>query len=188
MLGNEDEDRLCRRFFEQFEQFVGRRAVHLLRLPDDHHFVPVTVRFETEFMQDISALFLIDHALLGLHSKGFMPILQIEIAVRQDDLAPRFKESIAGIAGIGFDNREDKMQVRMLQFLELETGRAYAATILVCPVRTIEILRVGQSQLQFAYSGNAGKELGMRYSSLTHRLTQLLLRRLLTYDTLEKQL
>jgi hypothetical protein len=30
--------------------------------------------------------------------------------------------------------------------------------------------------------------LGMRYSSLTHRLTQLLLRRLLTYDTLEKQL
>ena len=72
--------------------------------------------------------------------------------------------------------------------LILQTGWTGTATILLRTMGTIEILGIRQSQLQFADTGNAGKELGMRNPSLTHRLTQLPLRRLLSYDIFEKQL
>jgi hypothetical protein len=48
-------------------------------------------------------------------------------------------------------------------------------------MRTIDVLRIRQSQLQFAYSGHAGKQLRMRDSPLTHRETQLLLDLFLSY-------
>ena len=143
MLGNKDENRLCGWFFEQFEQFIGGRAVHFLRLPDDHDLIAVSVGFETKFMEDFPTLFLIDHALLCLNPQGFMPVIQIEIMVRKDDLAPGFKEGVTGIACIRFDDREDEMQVRVLQFFKLQTSGAHAATIFFRPMGTIEILCVG---------------------------------------------
>jgi hypothetical protein len=53
-------------------------------------------------------------------------------------------------------------------------------------MRTIEVLRVRQGQLEFADTGDTGKELRMRDSSLTHSLTQVLLGLLLSYDLAEK--
>ena len=78
------------------------------------------------------------------------------------------------------------MQIGVLEFLKLETSRANAATILVRTMRTIEVLRVRQGQLQFADTGDTGKELRMRDSSLTHSLTQVLLGLLLSYDLAEE--
>ena len=80
------------------------------------------------------------------------------------------------------------MQIRVLQMPELETSGTRAATVFLRPIRTIEILRVREGELQLAYTRYTGKKLRMRDSSLTHRLTQLLLRRLLSYDLLEKHL
>ena len=76
----------------------------------------------------------------------------------------------------------------MLQMPELETGGTRAATVFLRPVRTVEILRVREGELQLAYTRYAGKKLRMRDPPLTHRLTQLLLRRLLSYDLSKKHL
>ena len=104
----------------------------------------------------------------------------------QNDLPPGLQKIIACIAGIGLHDGKDEMQIRMLQMLELKTGGTRAATVFRRPVRTIEVLGIGERQLQFADTRYTRKELRMRNSSLTHRLTQLLLRRLLSYDLTEK--
>ena len=74
------------------------------------------------------------------------------------------------------------MQVGVLQMLELETGGACAATIFLLTVRAVEILGVGERQLQLTDTGYAGKQLRVGYAALTHRLTKLLLRGFLSYD------
>jgi hypothetical protein len=112
-----------------------------------------------------------------------MPVIQIEVMLLQNDLTPWLEEVIAHL--IGTDDREDKMQVRMLQMLVLQTSRTRTATILLCTMGTIEILGIRQGELQFADTGDAGKELCMRNPSLTHRLTQLPLGCLLSYDIAE---
>ena len=66
--------------------------------------------------------------------------------------------------------------------LVLQTGRAHAATILVGPMGTIEVLRVREGQLQFAYSGNTCKQLRMGNTSFTHRCAKLLFDSILPYD------
>lgn len=74
------------------------------------------------------------------------------------------------------------MQIRVLKFLILETGRTGAATIFIRAVGTVEVLRVCERKLQLTYSGNAREELGMRNTSVSDGLAQLLLGRFLSYD------
>ena len=112
-----------------------------------------------------------------------MPVIQIKIMIIENYLAPWFQERITGV--ICSYNRKNKVQIRMLQSLKLQTRRTCTTAIFVRTMWTIEILRIRQSELQFAYSGNTRKELCMRNMSLLHRLTQLPLYRFLSYDFFE---
>lgn len=105
----------------------------------------------------------------------------------EDDLTPRLEERVTSVSGIGLDDREDEMQVGVLQLLELQTSRTNAAAVALRAMRTIQILGIGKRQLQLTDTGYTCKQLRMRYSSLTHGLTKLLLRRLLSYYLPEKQ-
>ena len=79
------------------------------------------------------------------------------------------------------------MQIRMLKMFKLQTRRTSTATIFIRTMGAVEILRISEGQLQFPYTGYTGKELRVGNSSLTHRLTQLLFRRFLSYYLGEKQ-
>ena len=54
-------------------------------------------------------------------------------------------------------------------------------------MRAIQILRICQSQLQFAYAGYTGEKLRMRHTPFTHSQTQLSLGLFLPYDIPKKQ-
>ena len=78
------------------------------------------------------------------------------------------------------------MQVRVLQMLILHAGRTSAATVFIRPMRTIQILRIGKGQLQFADAGYTGEKLRVRHSPFTHSQAQLTLGLVLSYDIPEK--
>ena len=147
MLGYHQKDRPRSRFLQDLQQLIGGSGIHLLRLPDDHDLIAFSVGLETEFTKDLPTLFLIDHRLLVLHAQSLMPIVQIKIMLIENNLPPGFQKIIAGIAGIGLDDREGEMQVRMLQVLVLQAGRTDTAAVLFGTVRTIEVLRISEGQL-----------------------------------------
>ena len=100
--------------------------------------------------------------------------------------APRFQIGIARTSRICFHDWKHKMQIGMLQSLPLQTSRTSPTTVFLRSIRTIKVLGIGQSQLQFANAGNTREELRVRNTPFTHRLTKLLLRSLLPYDVPKK--
>ena len=185
MLRNQEKNRLFCRFFQDLQQLIGGRSIHLLRLPDDHDLIAVPIWFETEFVQDLPTLFLIDHRLLVLNAQSLVPVIQIKIMLVQNDLSPGLQEVIAHL--VRTHDRKDEMQIRMLQFLKLKTRRTDTATILVRTMGTVQVLRIRQRQLQLTYTRYACKKLRMRDATLTHILTKLALRLFLPYDVFEQQ-
>ena len=114
-----------------------------------------------------------------------MPVDEVEIVLRQDDLTPWCQEIVAHL--VRSHDGEDEMQVRMLQVLELQAGGTSTAAVLLRTVGAVDVLGVRQCQLQLADTADTGKQLGVRYTSLAYRLTQLRLRSLLSYNLAKKQ-
>ena len=185
MFGHQKKYRLLCRFLQYLQQFIGRGSIHLLGLPDDHDLIAVAIGLETQFMQNLPTLFLIDHRLLILDTQGLVPIIQIEIMIGQYDLPPCVQEGVAYLIGANY--REDEMQIRMLEFFKLETSRTGSATVLVRTMGTVKILRIRQRQLELSDTRYAREKLCMRDSSLTHILAKQTLRLFLPYDLFEEQ-
>jgi hypothetical protein len=75
-----------------------------------------------------------------------MPVIEIKIMIAENDIPPRTQERIAFL--IGTHDWENKMQIRMLKFLKLKTGRASATTILLRPMGAVQVLRIRKRELQ----------------------------------------
>ena len=73
----------------------------------------------------------------------------------------------------------------MLQLAVLQTGRAFAAGVSICPVRAGNVLRQCYSQRQLAYARSTRQQQSMGYTPLLHTAAHFLLDRMLTYDILE---
>ena len=70
----------------------------------------------------------------------------------------------------------------MNQFRHLDTRRTPTATVAVVPVRTVDILYIGQREGQRSPAAVARKELGMAYTPLPDTAAQHRLHLLLSYD------
>jgi hypothetical protein len=76
------------------------------------------------------------------------------------------------VAGFEFYNGIYKMQVGMDKFLILLTLRAYTATISFSPIRTRDILRVSNSQREFAAAFRSQEKLRVTDSVFLNSLYQ----------------
>ena len=185
MLAHQQKHRLLRRLLQQFQQLVRATHIHLLRLPYHHHLIPVPKGFQTQFAHYLAALFLVYHPLLRLHTHPLVPVLQVEVRRFLQLLTKLRVEIIAHITPRPFHNREREMQIRMLQVLILQAGRAHPARVFPRAVRTVQVLRIGYRQRQLTHPLRTAKQLRMRHAPLCHRLTKPLLHILMSYDVLK---
>ena len=188
MRGHRDqqEKRFVPRLLQYLQQTVRGLHSHLLRQPYHHRLVLGLERLKREFAYDFIRLAFGDEPLLIVEPNPPVPHLLVEIAPRRKHRLPPLGQK--GIAhgflrtAPGSIGREDEMHVRMNQFRHLDTRRTPTATVAVVPVRTVDILYIGQREGQRSPAAVARKELGMAYTPLPDTAAQHRLHLLLSYD------
>ena len=136
MFTHQQKQCLLRRLFQQLQEFIRTRSIHLLGLPNQHHFISITKTLQRQLTQDLATLLLIDHTLLGLHTHSAIPIIQVKINTLKHHLPEFIHKLITHIPIVTLHNREGKMQVGVLQFLKLQATWTHTARVTLCPVRT----------------------------------------------------
>ena len=183
---DQQEKRFVPRLLQYLQQTVRGLHSHLLRQPYHHRLVLGLERLKREFAYDFIRLAFGDEPLLIVEPNPPVPHLLVEIAPRRKHRLPPLGQK--GIAhgflrtAPGSIGREDEMHVRMNQFRHLDTRRTPTATVAVVPVRTVDILYIGQREGQRSPAAVARKELGMAYTPLPDTAAQHRLHLLLSYD------
>ena len=131
------------------------------------------------------------------HPLERLPQIQPVIPLLRGEITPAFGEQrpelwqelvaqhcLARLLAL-FVDREDQVQVRMRQRLDLLAVRAFAARIPVVAVAAAEVLHVGHGQSQRSVARQARKELRMAHPSGIHRPGQMPLQLLLS-DNIRK--
>ena len=75
-FGNQQEDGLLRRLFQQFQQFIGADLVQLFRQPYNGYLVSAFAGFQTEFTGDFIAFLCVDNRLSVFRSHFIQPMIQ----------------------------------------------------------------------------------------------------------------
>lgn len=167
-IRDKEKGGFCRRFFKNFQEFVGRRLVHELWQPHEHHLIPALARFEAQLLQNAFALLDRDDGLLVFNAHALIPCLTIEIDVVGELFAPLRQIGVAhGFASrLRFNHRKDEMEVGVNPTLHhaarltLPTG--FAANGMLAK----QGRGVGQHHGQFAASFRPSEQLGMRHTLL----------------------
>ena len=91
-MGNEQENRLLRRFFQHFQQAVRRLRIHFLG-QIHHHALPASLdRGQGQLGQDGFCIGHIDTGRLSFNAQGFGQFLFREAGIAVHEFAPPRKE------------------------------------------------------------------------------------------------
>ena len=91
-MGNEQENRLLRRFFQHFQQAVRRLRIHFLG-QIHHHALPASLhRSQGQFGQDGFCIGHIDTGRFTLDAKGFGQFLFRKTGIAGDEFTPPGQE------------------------------------------------------------------------------------------------
>ena len=141
---DKQEECLCGRFLDYFQQFVGTSLVHLFGQPYYHYLPSALTGLHCQLVQYFGAFALIYYRLLIFDFELCEPIGITEVGRFLKNLAPLGYVIIADGVPVArsvllFLYRKDKMKVGMHQFVHLHTRWATAASISVRTVAAKDI-------------------------------------------------
>lgn len=163
-MGDQEEIRVRVGFFDDLEEFVGGLGRHAFGEPDDGVFVTALVGADGHFADDFLGFVDRDGAGFFFEAQVFAQGFFREIRVVQHQLAPGSDEGLAQRAASAFGNgihREDEMEVRVNEFVELLAIGTCSAGLAVVALLAGEVLCQGNSVCNGSVFTGFGKQNGM---------------------------